>query len=121
MIEDSAAADIFDRYVLIGVAHAHMSSLGLFSFDKIDFLMVKDSEAKPLQLLTGDEIPPTIVGALSLMEASLSRSLGQFGKGIHWFVFTGGSTHACGSSGISIPFAGETYTYDTPMPGCPKA
>jgi len=121
MSDNAAVAEMLDEYVLIGVARAHISSLGRFTFDKVDRLQVKDSAAQPLPLLTGAAIPPTMVRAVSAMETAFSRALGQLGQGIHWFVFKGGSTHACGNGGISVPFAGETYTYDTPFPGCPRA
>jgi hypothetical protein len=115
------AADLADKYVIIGVARGHISLEGSVTFDAIDNLQVKDASARPLHLLTGEEIPPLVAGVVAAMESVFGQTLGAFGKGMHWFVFAGGSVHACGNGGVSIPFAGETYTYDTPFPGCPHA
>ena len=121
IMDPGRAAELVDKYVVIGVARGHYSSEGSVTFDPIDSLRVKDSGAKPLQRLTGENIPPAVAGTVATMESVFGQSLGAFGRGIHWFVFVGGTVHACGNGGISIPFAGETYTYDTPFPGCPHA
>jgi len=121
IVDPGPGADLLDKYVIIGVGSGHFSAEGSVTFDPIYSLRVKDSDAKPLQRLTGEQIPPVVAGAVATMESVFSQSLGAFGKGMHWFVFAGGTVHACGSGGISIPFAGETYTYDTPFPGCPRA
>jgi hypothetical protein len=49
----------------------------------------------------------------------MRQTIGQMGQGMHFFAFEGG-VHACEKGQLSIPFAGETYIYDTPIPGCPK-
>jgi len=121
IMDPGRAAELVDKYVIIGVARGRFSAEGSVTFDPIDSLRVKDSNAMPLQRLTGEEIPPVVAGAVATMESIFGQSLGAFGKGMHWFVFAGGTVHACGNGGISIPFAGETYTYDTPFPGCPHA
>ena len=121
IMDSGPTADLIDRYVIIGVARGHFSSVGSVTFDPIDSLQVKDSNARPLRRLSGEEIPPLVAGTVAIMESMFGQSLGAFGKGMHWFVFAGGTVHACGNGGISIPFAGETYTYDTPFPGCPHA
>ena len=49
------------------------------------------------------------------------QSLGAVGAGFRWFVFDGASVKSCTpGSGFSVQLANETYTYDTPIPGCPK-
>ena len=121
IMDPGRAAELADKYVIIGVARGGFSAEGRATFDSIDSLQVKDANAMPLQRLTGEAIPPLVAGTVAILESMFSQSLGTFGKGIHWFVFAGGTVHACGNGGISIPFAGETYTYDTPFPGCPHA
>ena len=121
IMDRGPAADLVDKYVIIGVARGHFSSMGSVTFDPIDSLQVKDSNARPLLRLAGEEIPPAVAGTVAIMESAFGQSLGAFGKGMHWFVFAAGTVHACSNGGISIPFAGETYTYDTPIPGCPHA
>jgi hypothetical protein len=68
-----------------------------------------------------NDIPPAITGLLAGLQAALNQSLGAMGQGIRWFVFEAGGVHACGPGGLSIPFEGETHSYETPIPGCPKA
>jgi hypothetical protein len=111
----SEAQQLFDKYLVVGVAHAHTSAAGVTSFDT---LSVKDRHGKSLSHLTGDELSPTFTGALAAMEAALSRTLGQLGHGIRWFVFDSGAVHSCGEGGMSIPVFGEVYPYKTPIAGC---
>jgi hypothetical protein len=66
----------------------------------------------------GDAIPPAVVGTVTMLESMFGRSFGQFGKGFHWFVFDAGTVNACKNGGLSVPFADEIYTYQTPFPGC---
>lgn len=42
------------------------------------------------------------------------------GQGTHWFVFEANNVHSCGVGGLAVPYDGELYTYQTPIPGCPK-
>src|SRR5208282_6679010 len=69
----------------------------------------------PLKLLNDDDIAPAVKGAVTTMEAAFRQSMGALGQGFHWFVFAGGTVNACKDGGLSIPFAGETYTYKTPI------
>jgi hypothetical protein len=96
-----------------------MSPVGTMSFDTTDTLIASDSGGTPLRLLTGDDMPPLLIGMVSTLTNTFSRSFGAFGKGFHWFVFDAGSVHACADGGLSVPFADEVYTYRTPIPGCP--
>lgn len=110
---------MLDKYVIISVAHSHMQPGGIATFEPIDSLQVNDSKGAPLKLLTGGDIPPAVAGYIVTMEGSMRQSTGALGQGMHFFAYDGGDVHACTKGGISIPFAGVTYTYDTPIPGCP--
>ena len=113
------APSVLDRYVIIAVAHSHMEPGGIQTFDPIDSLQVNDGKGMPLKLLTGDEIPPAVAGYLVTMEGSMRQSMGALGQGMHFFAFDGVGVHACGKGQLAIPYDGRTYTYDTPIPGCP--
>lgn len=113
------AIDLLDKYVVIGAVHAHVSSGAVFTFDDIPPLDAKSGSAS-LKLLNGDAIPPTVAGLLTTLEASLGQALGPTGKGIHWFVFDAGPLKACETGGLSVPVGDETYSWETPIPGCPK-
>ncbi len=62
---------------------------------------------------------PAIVGALATVKMAFSQGLGEFGKGIQWFVFANGSVNPCTNGGLAVQSENETYTYVTPVPGCP--
>lgn len=110
---------LLDKYVVISLIHAHMQPGGIITFDTIDLPQVKDGKGTPLKALSGDDIPPTLAGYLVTLQGTMRQSIGAFGQGMHVFAFDGGNVHACQKGGMSISFAGETYTYDTPIPGCP--
>ena len=115
----SSATELLEKYVVIGAVHAHISPGAVFTFDDIPALDAKSGGAS-LTPLTGDAIPPTIAGILTTLEASLGQALGPTGKGLHWFVFDAGPLHACDKGDLSVPLADETYTWETPIPGCSK-
>ena len=112
-----SAAALLDKYVVIGAVDAHVTPGATFTFDDIPSLDAK-SGSTSLTALTGDAIPPTVAGILTTLEASLGQALGPTGKGMHWFVFDAGPLHACDKGDLSVPLAGETYTWETPIPGC---
>jgi len=119
MFPDKAAQDLVRKNVIFGVLKAHVSSDVTFSFSEVDHLDVKQSDGTPLTPLSGDQIPPTLAGTLAIIEAGLRQGLGAMGRGIHWFVFDGTDVDSCAKGGLSVPFADEVYTYETPVPGCP--
>ena len=119
MFDKKAAQDIMSKNAIFGVLKAHISSDVTFSFAEVDHLEVKRSDGTSLTPLSGDQIPPTVAGTLATIEAGLRQGLGAMGRGIHWFVFDGTDVDSCAKGGLSVPFAGEVYTYETPVPGCP--
>ena len=114
-----AARDLLDKYVVIGVVHAHASKDATFTFDRAATPEVTGAKNERLQLLDLDAMSPAIVGALATVKMAFSHSLGEFGKGIQWFVFASGSVNPCSNGGMAVQFEKEKYTYVTPVPGCP--
>jgi hypothetical protein len=114
-----AARDLLDKYVVIGVAHARVSKEATFTFDRATAPQVMGAKNERLQLLDTDTMSPAIVGALATVKVAFSQSLGEFGKGIQWFVFANGSVNLCSNGGMAVQFENEKYTYVTPVPGCP--
>ncbi|HYW33728.1 MAG TPA: hypothetical protein VE872_01115 [Candidatus Bathyarchaeia archaeon] len=122
MVQGSAdIRSALDDYILMAVAHAHLSASGVISYEAINALKAVDADGRPLTLLTGDSIPPVVAGILAGEESLFRRSLGPMGRGVQWFVFHAGNVHACTRGGLYVPYAGETYSYMTPIPGCPGA
>jgi hypothetical protein len=120
IVAESPAAQAFlDKYIVIGVVHARPGPAGSMLFDAIDALQAKDASGKPLTLLEGGKLPSDASTFVTAMGGTMKQSLGAMGQGMRIFVYDNGGVHACAKGGISIPYAGEVYTYDTPIPGCP--
>jgi hypothetical protein len=114
-------AELFHRYILISVVHFHVNPpVGTMTTDDIDTLEVRDSSGMPLTAIPRNALPPGAIATLTGFEASFRQSLGRLGEGTKFFIFDAGAVRACGTGGISVPFAGETYTWETPFPGCSK-
>ena len=80
MFPNSVARRILDNYVIIGAVHGHMSAAGVMGFDDITALRASDASGTDLKLLSGDEIPPAINGAVSTMTSFFGRALGLLAK-----------------------------------------
>lgn len=112
--------ELLDRYVVLGVVHAHFAKDGAATFDKVDTLEARSGDGHPLKALGTDTIPAAVAGKLAILESDFGRSAGPIGQDTKWFVFNSGDLRACGHGRLSVAFANEIYTYDTPIPGCPK-
>jgi hypothetical protein len=117
----SQLASVFERYVLISITHSHLNlrepATGL-RFDDVDKLEVRDGSGNPLIPSEQDLLPPASIGVLATFEAGYRQGLGPRGKGTKFFLFDARAVHACEKGGISVPYDGETYTWETPFPGC---
>jgi hypothetical protein len=118
--QQAVARDLLSKYVILGAVHARADAAGTFSFDETDTLQVTDAEGNQMVAISNDAMPPAISGVLAAMQAGLAQAAGPFGRGIRWFAYKAGSVHSCEKGRLSVQFAGETYIYDTPIPGCPK-
>jgi hypothetical protein len=115
----SGTKTTLEKYVVITVVHAHLEpTSGVMSFDDINALVAKDQSEKPLTPVPRDTLPPVSTGMLASMETVFRQSFGAMGKGMKTFVFDAGAVHSCEKGGMSVPFADETYTWETPIPGC---
>jgi hypothetical protein len=111
--------DMVNRYVIIGAVHAKLNADDLLMPVHIDSLQALDGNGKALNAIAQDKLPPNVVTFLAAFGSVMSQSLGVVGKGMQYFVFNAGDVNACKKGGMSIPFNGEVYTYNTPIPGCP--
>jgi hypothetical protein len=112
---------MLQKYVVVMAVHGHLDKAsGTLSFDDIDTLEAKDQAGKPLNLLVRSVMPPAPTAVLAAVETLFRQSLGAMGKGMKMFVFDAADVDSCKKGEMSIPFAGETYTWDTPIPGCPQ-
>ena len=110
---------LLEQYVFLAAAEGHLDkTIGVISFGNIDALEAKDDAGTPLTAVERAGMPPTTVGAVTIVERMFQQALGAMGKGMKMFVFDAGNVHACKKGSLSVPFAGETYTWETPLPGC---
>jgi hypothetical protein len=117
----SQLVSVFERHVLISITHSHLNLgepvTGL-RFDDVDKLEVRNESGNHFAPFDQDLLPPASIGNLSAFEAGYRQGLGPRGKGTKFFQFEAGGVHACEKGGISVPYDGETYTWETPFPGC---
>ena len=79
---------------------------------------VRIVNGKALTPVARNDLPPTNTAMLAALEAMFRQSIGAMGKGMKMFVFEGGNIDSCKKGQLSVPLASETYTWDTPFPGC---
>jgi hypothetical protein len=96
------------------------ASTGVATFDRSDVLQPRDGAGNLLKQLSGSSVPPILAGAMTAMERIFRQSLGAFGQGITWFIFEAGAIRTCDKGMLIVPYADEDYTYELPLPGCPK-
>jgi hypothetical protein len=114
-------AKMLQRYVVIAAVHGRLErTTGTISFEDIDGLKARDQTGKPLTPVARDDLPPTNIGMVASIEGLMRQSLGPMGKGMKIFVFDADGLDSCKQGQLAIPLAGETYTWDTPFPGCPQ-
>ena len=87
--------------------------------DKIAPPAVSDADKKPLVELDESALAPVMVGMLATLKAGSGRILGTLGRGVQWFVYDSGTVRSCARGGLLVAVESETYTYETPFPGCP--
>jgi hypothetical protein len=122
MTGPDAPADFIEmlhRYTIIFAVHGRMAtdSSGI-AFEHIESLASKNRDGKALTPTLKEDIPARYSSFLSNAEASMKATLGAFGDSAQLFVFDGRDVDACASGGLSVFLANETYTWETPFPGC---
>jgi hypothetical protein len=116
--ETKAAVELLDKYVVLGVVRGRIANDGTIAFDEQAAVDVSDGAGQALNALREDTMPPSVAAALAAVKGVFTRALGAMGKGVHWFAFDAGAVQCCAKGGMTVTFAGEKYTYDTPIPGC---
>lgn len=107
------------KYIFLSVVHSRLDkTTGTFSFENVDAIEARNASGKPLIPVTRTGMSPTTAGAVTIIEKMFSQTLGSMGKGMKMFVFEPGEVDACKKGELTVPFADETYTWETPFPGC---
>ena len=111
-------ATILEKYVVISVVQFHVNPDGTMSFDDVATLDALDSSGHPLTRVPENALVPIAAGVLSGVKAAFRQSVGRMGEGMKFFTFDAGTVRTCEMGQLSVPFAGETYLWETPFPGC---
>ena len=110
---------ILEKYVVISVVHAYSEPDGSANWDEISGVQVTDGANRPLKEVAPDALPPVLAGFTASASASFRQSTQGKGK-MHWAVYEAGDINACQPGKLQISYGGETYSFDTPIPGCEK-
>ncbi len=117
-----AVREMLDKYVVLAAVHARVGADNKMSLERLPSLQALDAAGKPLTGLNGTALPADLMRTIGPVQADLMHSFGTLGQGMQWFLFEAGSVHACAKTdapvALSVPVAGETYTFATPVPGC---
>jgi len=111
---------LLDRYIILGVSHGMLDPGGKMVFSREESAQATSLDGTQLKLLDEASYPPAVAGAVVTLGGFMRQSLGAMGEGMKFLVFESGGVRACEKGRLSVAYAGETYTYDTPIPGCPK-
>jgi hypothetical protein len=110
---------VLSRYVVIGAADGRQGPNGQLAFQNLPPLQIMDQMSRNYAPLPDNAQPPEVAQAIATLQSLARQSpLGPIAQGMHWFVFQADGVHSCMPGRLSVPLAGETYTYDTPIPGC---
>ena len=116
--QTQSARELLDKTVVIGVVRGKAEKDGTLKFISDPPVVAKGADGKSLRVVSKDETSPAMLGALATIQVMLGRAMGPFGQGIKWVTFDAGALKPCGKGVLAVEFADETYTFETPLPGC---
>lgn len=116
--ESAVTRQFLADYMVIALMHAEVSDLGELRFRGVPTLALADADGGPRAPMPADALPPAFGGTIATLKGMFAQGMGPMGRGINWFVFDGEGVSSCAEGVIRIPYEGETYEYQTPIPGC---
>ena len=113
--------NVLSRYIVIGAAEGRPGPNGALAFENVPAPPIKDQNGRAFSPLADTMLPADVSQAIGTLQGLARQSqLGPIAQGMRWFVYQSDTIRSCASGRLSVPLAGETYTYDTPIPGCVK-
>lgn len=113
--------NVLSRYVVIGAADGRPGPNGQLAFQNVPPLQIMDQMSRNYAPMPDNALPPDVAQAVATLQSLARQSpLGPIAQGMRWFVYQADTIHSCMPGRLSVPLAGETYTYDTPIPGCTR-
>lgn len=111
---------MLDQYVILGAVHANLLSAANSTYGMLEAPHPVGADGKPLVELADDDVPAGVAAMIAAMGTVMRKNMGVAGQNLKFYAYQSGDVRACEKGRFSIAYAGETYTYDTPIPGCPK-
>jgi hypothetical protein len=106
------------EHMLVAIAHGSATATGRMDFRVPQNPALESIDGKQRQPVEKPNWPSAVAAFSTLLQSFLAQSLGQLGEGFHWFVFDATGIDSCAKGRIWLQYAGERYSYDTPIPGC---
>ena len=119
VITSPALKPILDKYVVLSIVHTRQAVAGPVTWDDIQGVQVSDGNGQALKEVAADAMPPTLVGMIAASDATIRQNTQGKGK-VYWGVWEAGSIAACQKGKLVVTYNGEAYSFDTPLPSCPK-
>ncbi len=118
---NQALLGVLSRYIVLGVADGRAGPNGQLAFENLPPVQIMDQMSHDYSPLPENALPADVAQAVTTLQGLAMQSpLGPIAQGMHWLVYQANTVHSCMPGRLSVPVAGVTYTYDTPIPGCPK-
>ncbi len=118
---NQALVGVLSRYVVLGIADGRPGSNGALAFENLPPVQIMDQMSRSYSPMPENALPADASQAIATLQGLAMQSpLGPFAQGMHWLVYQANTVHSCMPGKLSVPVAGETYTFDTPIPGCSK-
>ncbi len=110
---------LMEKYVVLSIAHVRSGAGGTTDWDDVQGVQVTDGNNQPLKEVTPDAIPPELVGFTAAADA-VARQNSRGKAKPYWAIYEARSFNACQKGRLLVTYDGETYSFDTPLPGCDK-
>lgn len=109
---------ILDKYIVVSIAHTRRGADGANVWEDVQGVKLSDGAGQDLKEVSSDQIPPLLVGMIASSNATMQQNTQGKGK-VYWSVWEAGAVNACQRGKLVVSYAGENYSYDTPVPSCP--
>ncbi|HKU54817.1 MAG TPA: hypothetical protein VJP60_05600 [Rhizomicrobium sp.] len=118
LVPSPVVKPLLDKYIVLSIAHTRRAPDGTTSWDDVQGVQLSDGAGHALTEVSSDRIPPILVGMIASADATMRQS-SQGKSKVYWSVWEAGSVNACQRGKLVVNYGGESYSYDTPIPGCP--
>lgn len=109
---------ILDDNIVVGFVHVRAGLDGKMQVISNEEPVGRTLSGTPLKQVNQAGLPAETRAALDAMKGVFAQSLGVFGQGLRWYVYSGDTISACTKGGFMVSYNGIDYDYQTPIPGC---